>query len=100
METVRSQVDSLAIRKQEFAAADERLRALHASLGDAESRIESFAAKDQNLIELTRKLDTMTKQFDTLSAQSDELARKQLSLDSLRSASVRSTISRNGRRGR
>ena len=78
LDAVRGQVDTLAVKKKEFEAFDERLRALQAGVGDAESRMEALGAKDKNLIELGQKVDGLTKRFETLFAQADELTKKQL----------------------
>src|SRR5205823_1652326 len=80
---VRGQVDTLAVKKKEFEAVDERLRSLQTSVGDAESRMDSLAAKDKNLNELTQKIDGLAKRFDALIAESDELTKKQLALEAL-----------------
>ena len=106
LDAVRGQVDTLALKKKEFEAFDERLRALHAGVGDAESRMEALAAKDKNLIELTQKVDGLveavrdavragrradeeaarrSRRCTSGSAQVDELAKKtSWQLDSLR----------------
>jgi len=83
LDTVRGQVDTLGVKKKEFEAFDERLRALNTSVGDAESRMSALAAKDKNLIELTQKVDGLTKRFESLFAQADDLTKKQLSLEVL-----------------
>src|SRR3989442_2697741 len=83
LDTVRGQVDTLGVKKKEFEAFDERLRALNTSVGDAESRMSALAAKDKNLIELTQKVDGLTKRFESLFAQADDLTKKQLSLEAL-----------------
>ena len=36
------------MKKKEFEAFDERVRALQGSVGDAESRMEALAAKDKH----------------------------------------------------
>ncbi len=82
-DSVRGQVDTLAIRKREFETFDERVRSLQTSVGDAESRMDALGAKDKNLLELAQKLDLLTKRIDSLFAQSDELTRKQVALESL-----------------
>ena len=79
----RSEVDTLAVKKKEFEAFDERVRALQGSVGDAESRMEALSAKDKNLISLGQKVDGLTKRFDALFAQADDLTKKQLALDTL-----------------
>ena len=83
LEAVRAQVDTLGIRKKEFEAFDERLRALQSSVGDAEARMQALAAKDKSLVALSDKTDGLNKRFETLFSQSDELTRKQLSLETL-----------------
>ena len=79
LDAVRNQVDTLAMKKKEFEALDERLGALQSSVGDAEGRMEAVAVKDKHLTALTQKVDGLTKRFETLFAQSDELTKKQLS---------------------
>ena len=71
------------MRKKEFEAFDERVRALQGSVGDAETRMEALAAKDKNLIALSQKVDGLTKRFDALFAQADDLTKKQLALETL-----------------
>src|SRR6185503_189593 len=83
LDAVRGQVDTLALKKKEFEAFDERLRALHGGVSDAESRMEALSAKDKNLIELTGKVDGLVKRFETLFAQADDLTKKQISLEAL-----------------
>src|SRR6266851_3432601 len=83
LESARSQVDALAIKKKEFEAFDERVRGLQGSVGDAESRMEALAAKDKNLVALSQTVDGLAKRFEALFAQADDLARKQLALETL-----------------
>src|SRR5207249_541309 len=83
LDSVRGQVDTLALKKKEFEAFDERLRALTASVGDAETRMDALGAKDKNVNALTQKVDAISKRFETLFAQADDLTRKQLSLETL-----------------
>src|SRR5256885_16708848 len=83
LDAVRGQVDTLGVKKKEFEAFDERLRTLHAGVGDAESRMATLAAKDKNLNELSQKIDALSKRFESLFAQADDLTRKQLSLETL-----------------
>src|SRR6185295_13229348 len=64
LDAVRGQVDTLALKKKEFEAFDERMRSLQSGVGDAESRMEALAAKDKNLIELTQKVDSLSKRFE------------------------------------
>ena len=84
LEAVRSEVNALTIRRKEFEAFDERLRALNTSVGDAEVRMSALAAKDKSLIELTQKVDALTKRFESLFAQADDLTKKQLALETMR----------------
>ena len=83
LDAVRNQVDTLTIRKKEFEAFDERVRALTAAVRDGETRMDTLSAKDKNLIALTQKVDALSKRFETLFAQSDDLTKKQLSLETL-----------------
>ena len=83
LDAVRGQVDTLAVKKKEFEAFDERLRSLQSNVGDAESRMEALGAKDKSLIELSQKVDALTKRFESLFVQADDLTKKQLSLESL-----------------
>ncbi len=84
LEAVRSEVNALTIRRKEFEAFDERLRALNTSVSDAEVRMSALAAKDKNLIDLTQKVDALSKRFESLFAQADDLTKKQLSLETMR----------------
>lgn len=83
LDAVRGQVDALGLKKKEFDAFDERIRSLHASVGDAETRMQALAAKDKSLIALSDKVDALTKRFETLFNQSDELTKKQITLETL-----------------
>jgi len=83
LETIRGQVETLTVKKKEFEAFDERLRALQTNVTDAESRMAALAAKDKSLIELSQTVDGLTKRFETLFAEADDLTRKQLSLEAL-----------------
>ncbi len=73
LDTVRSEVNGLTMRKKEIETFDERVRSLQGALGDAESRLDTLTEKDKNLIALTRKADSLTKRFEALFAQADEL---------------------------
>src|SRR5438067_9692331 len=73
LEVVRTQVDTLAVKKKEFEAFDERARALTSAVRDAESRMDTLAAKDKNTIALSQKVDALTKRFESLFAQADDL---------------------------
>ena len=44
LDAVRGQVDTLAMKKKELEAFDERVRALQGTVGDAESRVDALAA--------------------------------------------------------
>src|ERR1051326_2966222 len=83
LDSVRTHVDALGLKKKEFEAFDERLRTLQGSVGDAEARMNGLAAKDKSLIELAQKVDGLTKRFETLFTQAEELTKKQLALDAL-----------------
>lgn len=83
LDVVRSEVGALTIRKKEFEAFEERLRALQGTVADAETRMETLAAKDKHLVALSQKADVLSKQFETLFVQSDELGKKQLALETL-----------------
>ncbi|HEV8346927.1 MAG TPA: hypothetical protein VGQ16_10155 [Vicinamibacterales bacterium] len=83
LDAVRGQVDTLGVKKKEFEAFDERLRALQTTVGDAEARMSGLAAKDKSLIELAQKVDGLAKRFESLFAQADDLTKKQLSLEVL-----------------
>src|SRR5712691_3320420 len=45
LESLRSEVGTLSIRKKEFEAFDERVRSLQSSVSDAETRMEALTAK-------------------------------------------------------
>jgi chromosome segregation ATPase len=83
LDAVRGQVDTLAMKKKELEAFDERVRALHGTVGDAESRVDALAAKDKHLVMLGQKVDGLTKRFEVLFVQGDELGKKQLALEAL-----------------
>lgn len=83
LDAVRSEVGTLTMRKKEFEAFEERLRALQGTVADAETRMETLAAKDKHLVALSQKADVLSKHFETLFVQSDELGKKQLALETL-----------------
>src|SRR6202163_4263157 len=83
LESARSQVDALDVKKKEFEAFDERVRGLQGSVGDAESRMEALAAKDKNLVALSQKVDALARRFEALFAQADDLSKKQGALEAL-----------------
>ena len=83
LDAVRGQVDTLAMKKKELEAFDERVRALQGTVGDAESRVDTLAAKDKHLVALGQKVDGLTKRFEALFGQADELAKKQIALETL-----------------
>src|SRR5262249_19043554 len=76
-------VETLAVRKKEFEAFDERVHALTSAVGDAETRMEAIAAKDKGVAALSQKVDAISTRFETLFAQADDLTKKQLSLETL-----------------
>ncbi len=51
LDTVKTQLDALGVKKKEFEAADERMKTVQVSIGDSEARLAALAAKDKNLIE-------------------------------------------------
>ena len=51
-DSIRGHVDRLTVEKKEFEIFDQRLRVLQASVGEAEGRMESLAAKDKNVAQL------------------------------------------------
>ena len=83
LDTLRAEMGALNLRKKEFEAFDERMRALHGSVTDAEARMETVASKEKNIIALTQNVDALAKRFDTLLSQSEELTKRQLALESL-----------------
>ncbi len=56
---------------------------LQASVGEAEGRMESLAAKDKNVTQLNQRVDALAKHYQELFTQSDELNKKQEALESL-----------------
>jgi chromosome segregation ATPase len=83
LDAVRSEVGALGLRRKEFEAFEERVGALQGSIGDAETRMESLAAKDKNLALLSQKVDGLAKRFEAMFAQADDLTQKQLSFETL-----------------
>src|SRR5215475_2990245 len=83
LEAVRSEVGSLAMRKREFEAFDERVRSLHTAVGDSEARMAAIAAKETSLIAIGQKVDGLNNRVESLFTQSDDLAEKQGDLESL-----------------
>src|SRR6185295_2078007 len=83
LDSAKSQVEALSVKKKEFEAFDERVRSLTGSVGDAETRMDALAAKDKNFAALGQKVDGLAKRFEALFSQSDELAKKQLALETL-----------------
>ena len=82
-ESIRGHVDKLTVEKKEFEIFDQRLRVLQASVGEAEGRMESLAAKDKNVTQLNQRVDALAKRYQELFTQSDELNKKQEALESL-----------------
>ena len=83
LDAVRTEVGTLAIRKREFEAFDERVRGLQASVGDAETRMGTLSAKEKNLLALDQKVDGLNKRVEGLFAQADDLTQKQIKLEAL-----------------
>src|SRR5580765_1065992 len=83
LEAVRAEVGTLAIRKREFEAFDERVRGLQTSVGDAEARMGTLAAKEKNLLALDQKVDGINKRIEGLLASADDLTKKQTQLETL-----------------
>src|ERR1043166_7366458 len=83
LEAVRAEVGTLAIRKREFEAFDERVRGLQASVGDAEARMGTLSAKEKNLLALDQKVDGINKRIEALLASAEDLTRKQTQLEAL-----------------
>jgi len=63
---VRTKLDTFA----------ERLRALHGAVADANKRLDALAARDQDVIALTKKVDALGARLDTLLGESDDLTRQ------------------------
>ena len=61
LDAVRGQVDTLALKKKEFEAFDERLRSLQASVGDAESRMEALRREGQEPDRARRRRSTASR---------------------------------------
>ena len=72
-----------AVKKKEFEAFDERLRALQSSVGDAEVRMSALGRERQEPRRAGQKIDSLTKRFEALFAQADDLTKKQLALEAL-----------------
>src|SRR5262249_4996671 len=83
LDAVRGQLETLAVKTNEFDAFDERLRTLHSGVADTESRMDALSAKDKNLIDLAQTVDGLSKRFEVLFAQADDLTTKQLAFDTL-----------------
>src|SRR5262249_21390056 len=83
LDSVRSEVGALGLRRKEFEAFEERVRSLQGSIGDAEGRMESLAAKDKNLALLSQKVDGLAKRLESMFAQADDLTQKQLAFETL-----------------
>jgi chromosome segregation ATPase len=69
-DSIRGHVDRLTVEKKEFEIFDQRLRVLQASVGEAEGRMESLAAKDKNLAQLNQRVDVLATRYQELFAQS------------------------------
>src|SRR2546430_9717444 len=65
LESLRSEVGTLTVRKKEFEALDERMRSLQGSVSDAQTRMEALPANDKNRIALTPKDDGLAQRFDS-----------------------------------
>src|SRR5262249_48347858 len=83
LESVRAEVASIGARKKEFETFDQRMRALHLTGDEAETRMQAIGAKDQHITTPSQKLDRLSKRFALLFSQADDLTRKQLTLETL-----------------
>src|SRR5580765_3917185 len=59
LDSAKSQVEALLVKKKEFEAFDERVRGLTGSVGDAEARMDALATKEKNLGALSQKVDAL-----------------------------------------
>jgi len=77
----RSHLERLGLLRKEFEAFDQRMRALQASVTDAEGRMDGLVARDKNLAALTTRMDALNKQADDLAARAEDMARRMTAVD-------------------
>jgi chromosome segregation ATPase len=83
MGVLAGSVEKLALYKNDFDAFDRRLGALQTSVGEAETRLVSVAAREQDLGAMDRRIETLALELRLLTTQAADLAGKQATLDSL-----------------
>ena len=83
-ETVRNNVEKLALEKTEFEALSERLYSMREAVQDSEQRMEALGQQAAHLGGLPTRLDEFANVLETLTEQAHELSGKQASLDTLR----------------
>src|SRR5262249_43917084 len=82
-EFVHGLTDRLALERRELESFDQRARVLQATIGEAEKRMETLAARDRQADAVAQRFDHLSKQLEGLHAAADDLQRKQASLNSL-----------------
>ena len=83
LESLHTQVETLAVDKTEVEAVDERLRALDGAVSRAEERMSAVAGQEKLLSTMAQGVEVLSKHFEGLFAQSDELTRRQVTLEGL-----------------
>ena len=81
VDLMRTYIEGLAVEKQGVAAFDERLRALHGSVHDAERRMDALSASERQLESLSPRADELSGAFQALTRRADELGERQTGLD-------------------
>lgn len=83
LESMHTQIETLAVDRKTVEAVDARLRILDGALGRAEARMGALAGQEKDLAGIAQGIEGVAKRFEDLLAQSDELTKRQLALDSL-----------------
>jgi chromosome segregation ATPase len=83
LESMHTQIGTLAVDRKAVETVDERLRILDDAVGRAEARMGALAGQEKDLAGIAQGISGVSRRFEDLLAQSDELTTKQLALDTL-----------------
>ncbi|MCA1650172.1 MAG: hypothetical protein LC753_07770 [Acidobacteria bacterium] len=83
---VRTHSDRIAVERKQFEVFEQRMRALQATVAEAEKGIQSLAAREQLTATVSQRVDQIASQLAALSTQAEDLQRKHVALESLQEA--------------
>ena len=83
VQTVRAQIERLAIEGKSFAAHEQRIAALHGALDTAEHKLEAVLGRQEALGALDRKAEALGQTVQQLSTELGELSRRRAEVDTL-----------------